>query len=71
MMENKCDKCYMSTTKHCEATTCNWRRCIRCRAFGLKGAMIDYDPAPKLEELYAIPAIQDGDRSPARPIFGQ
>jgi hypothetical protein len=64
LLADKCDKCLMSTAKHCDAASCSWRRCIRCRAFGVKGSMHDYDPAPKLEELYAMPTISVADRNP-------
>lgn len=70
MMQDKCDKCAMSTAKHCPSLNCGWRRCIRCRAFGVQGSMRDYDPAPKLEELYAMLAVKDEDRIPALPVQG-
>lgn len=70
-MENKCPLCYMSTAKHCEAAACTWRRCIRCRGFGVVGGDFrPYDPAPKLEELYATLAIKDEDRNPPAPVLG-
>ena len=68
-----CPKCRAVAQAHCASPTCNWFRCLRCRAYGAyqalsEAAWQDYASQLPLELLYEMASLEEDQYDPPRPV---